>query len=550
MTFEGGIVNRSLLRVMVSLILLLVLVACGAGAEPEPTPTTEPEQPTEIPASPTPEPTETSEPTATPEPSPTPSNAVTKLTDVENAVIQIVAQGTFIDPAEGLMQNAAGAGSGFIISEDGLAVTNNHVVTGAAILQVYVAGEDDPRNARVLGVSECSDLALIDLEGGDYPYLEWFDDDIEVGLDVYAAGFPLGDPEFTLTRGIISKERAGGETEWASVDYVLEHDATINPGNSGGPLINADGKVVGVNYAGASSVNQYFAISADEAIPLLEDLQEGDVHSIGINGLAVFDGIWVASVKSGSPADRTRIMPGDIITRMEGLDLALDGTMSDYCDILRSRDENDTLSIEVLRYETEEYLEGQINGRELELSFSFAQALEEEVTEETGETPNAETYEEYTVISDESGQLSMEVPVEWADVNGAQWTVEEQPVGIALSAAPSIDDFYGTWTTPGVFFGASRTLLNSYDEAGLLDDTSFEGTCEFDGRYEYQDALYTGLYDLWLNCDGTGTTFLVLTVVPEDRSFLALVQVQVVSDKDLDALDHILSSFIVSGDLE
>jgi serine protease Do len=551
MSFEGGIVNRSLLRVLVSLLLVFGLVACGAGAEPEPTATPEPE-PTDIPASPTPEPTETTEPTATPEPSPTPSNAVMELTDVENAVIQIVAQGTFIDPAEGLLQNAAGAGSGFIISEDGLAVTNNHVVTGAAILQVYVGGEDDPRNARVLGVSECSDLALIDLEGGDYPYLEWFDGEIDVGLDVYAAGFPLGDPEFTLTRGIISKERAGGETEWASVDYVLEHDATINPGNSGGPLVDENGRVVGVNYAGASSVNQYFAISSDEAIPLLDELREGDVNSIGINGSAVYDGIWVASVKSGSPADRTRLQPGDIITRMEGLDLALDGTMADYCDILRSRDADDTLSIEVLRNETEEYLEGQINGRELELSFSFAQTLEEDVPDENGETSgsDADVYEEYTVISDESGQLSMEVPVEWSDVNGAQWTVDEQPVGTALSAAPSLDDFYGTWTTPGVFFGASRTLLDSYDEAGLLDDTSFEGTCEYDGRYDYQDALYTGLYDLWLNCDGTGTSFLVLTVVPEDRSFLALVQVQVVSDKDLDALDRILSSFIVSGSLE
>ncbi|MEI2690512.1 MAG: serine protease [Anaerolineae bacterium] len=71
-----------------------------------------------------------------------------------------------------------------------------------------------------------------------------------MGLDVYAAGFPLGDPEFTLTRGIVSKARADGETDWASVDSVLEHDASINPGNSGGPLITGDGKVIGVNYAG------------------------------------------------------------------------------------------------------------------------------------------------------------------------------------------------------------------------------------------------------------------------------------------------------------
>ena len=115
-------------------------------------------------------------------------------------------------------------------------MTNNHVVTGAALLQVYVGGETDRvYSARVLGVSECSDLAVIYIEGDGFPFLQWYEDEIDVGLDVYAAGFPLGDPEYTLTKGIISKARTSGETDWASVDAVVEHDATINPGNSGGP---------------------------------------------------------------------------------------------------------------------------------------------------------------------------------------------------------------------------------------------------------------------------------------------------------------------------
>src|SRR3972149_6142338 len=70
----------------------------------------------------------------------------------------------------------------------------------------------------------------------------------------------FGDPEFNLTKGIVSKENADGETNWASVDHVLGHDATINPGNSGGPLIDANGKVVGVNYSRRDAVNQHFAI--------------------------------------------------------------------------------------------------------------------------------------------------------------------------------------------------------------------------------------------------------------------------------------------------
>ncbi|MCB0230550.1 MAG: trypsin-like peptidase domain-containing protein, partial [Anaerolineae bacterium] len=207
------------------------------------------------------------------------------------------------------------------------------------------------------------------------------------GLDVYAAGYPLGDPEFTLTRGIVSKARADGETDWASIDSVIEHDATINPGNSGGPLVTADGKVVGINYAGSDS-NQYFAIARAEALPVIARLlQDQDVDSIGINGTALVtndsSGIWVSSVQSGSPADKAGLKAGDLIVAMEGLTLATDGTMADYCDVLRTHSPGDTLSLEVVRASTEEYLEGQVNGRPLEPSFSFAQTLGGDVAPST-----------------------------------------------------------------------------------------------------------------------------------------------------------------------
>jgi len=88
-------------------------------------------------------------------------------------------------------------------------VTNNHVVTGAAILKVWVGGDQSQSyNAKVLGVSECSDLAVIDIDGEGFPYLQWHEGAIKVGLEVYAAGFPLGEPEFTLTKGIVSKEKS------------------------------------------------------------------------------------------------------------------------------------------------------------------------------------------------------------------------------------------------------------------------------------------------------------------------------------------------------
>jgi serine protease Do len=305
--------------------------------------------------------------------------AINSVDNVKDATIQIEAQGTFVDPQFGLQLNSAGRGSGFIIDPSGIAVTNNHVVAGAALVKVWVGGESTPRNARVLGLSECSDLAVIQIEdGGNYPALNWYRDEVKPGLEVYAAGFPLGEPEFNLTKGIISKTNAGGDTDWASVKHVLGHDATINPGNSGGPLVTKDGEVVGINYSGLESANQYFAIGSDIAMPVIDELKTGkDVDSIGVNGTAVqsedgsLSGIWVASVKSGSPADKAGIQPGDIIYQLEGLVLATDGTMKDYCDVIRSHSATDTLGVTVIRYATGELLEGQLNGRELAVTGNF-----------------------------------------------------------------------------------------------------------------------------------------------------------------------------------
>ncbi|MCB0256162.1 MAG: trypsin-like peptidase domain-containing protein, partial [Anaerolineae bacterium] len=430
--------------------------------------------------------------------------AITSLDDLQKAVIQIEAQGTFVDPEEGVQYDTAGRGSGFIIDEEGHAVTNNHVVTGAALLKVWVGGESTPRNAKILGVSECSDMAVIDIEGSGYPYLEWYGSAVRPGLDVYAAGFPLGDPEFTLTRGIVSKAHADGETDWASIDSVIEHDATINPGNSGGPLVTADGKVVGINYAGADDANQYFAIARGEALPIIAKLlQDQDVDTIGINGTALLDGdlsgIWVSSVQSGSPADEAGVKAGDLIVALEGLSLGTDGTMADYCDVLRTHDPDDTLSLEVVRTSTEEYLEGQLNGRPLEPSFSFAQTLGDDVNPSpSGSDGSAPAAYEYVTLVDDENAIQFEVPTAWDDTDGSTWLFDDQLVGSALSASPNYDEFLSTYGTPGVFFGASAVLTQRFTVDSLLD--RFKGNnneldCTYEGRDSYEDALYTGQYD-------------------------------------------------------
>lgn len=322
----------------------------------------------------------------TSQPSTSNGELVNNLDDVEKATIQIEAQGTFVDPQYGLQVNSAGRGSGFIIDPSGIAVTNNHVVTGAALVKVWVGGESTARNARILGVSECSDLAVIKIEGNNFPYLKWSEDPIKVNMDIYVSGYPLGDPTFTSTRGQISKEKSDGTSSWASVTSELEYDANTNPGNSGGPVVTDKGEVLAIHYAGNTQTRQSWGISRDAAKPVVDELMTGkDVDTIGINGQAVplgqtesgetLNGIFISSVKSGSPADKAGILPGDILYQMEGLVLATDGSMKDYCSILRSHKTTDTLSVTIIRPSTGEVMDGQLNGRALAVTSTFGSTI-------------------------------------------------------------------------------------------------------------------------------------------------------------------------------
>lgn len=463
------------------------------------------------------------------------------LEGVADSTVQIVSQGTFVDPEFGAYE-AAGSGSGFVIDSNGLAVTNNHVVAGAGLIQVYVPGEDKPRNAKVLGVSECSDLAVIDIEGDSLPALKWYDGEVSPGLQVYAAGFPLGDPEYTLTSGIVSKANAEGETGWASVDHVIEHDASIQKGNSGGPLVTADGEVVGINYATwtLSNTDQFTAIESGDARPIIDQLAKGnDVDSLGINGKTVTNedgtltGIWVSAVASGSPADEIGIQPGDIIDRFEGVSVGADGTMNDYCDVMRTHEPGDVLSVEVVRQSTGELLEGQFNGDYLMTTFSFADEFQDE-------SADGAEYTDYTLVTDDSGMLSVSVPTDWFDVDGA-------PIDLggvsspSIIASTSVDGFQNNWDVPGVQFIASEALIG-YTADELLDLAASD-ECVSEGRVDYDDGVFTGRYESYADCGGTGAKTIVVAAFDEDGTYGVLVAVQVVTDADLVALDEILNTF-------
>lgn len=515
--------------------IVAVGLACGA-----PAPASEPtEAPIQVPA----EPAETKPVEQPAEPAPAASGAVSNLQDVRGAVIQIEAEGTFVD-FEGAYLGA-GRGSGFIIDPSGLAVTNNHVVTGAALVKVWIGGDTTKTyNARIVAVSECSDLAIIDIDGDGFPFLEWYIDPINVGLEVYSVGFPLGETEYTLTKGIVSKENTSGETDWASVDAVIMHDATINPGNSGGPLVTADGKVVGVNYAAYAAANQYFAVGREKAVPIINELKAGrDVDSIGVNGQAItsddgsISGIWVASVESGSPADRVGIIGGDIIMSLEDHPVGANAVMSDYCDIIRTHSATDTMSIEVYRYDTDQMLAGQLNGSSLVVTSTGSAGTSSGANTGGTTTGGAAVSGDFMALSDDLGALYIEVPSWWNDVSGqmweATWKANLNFQAANIVAAPSLDDFYSYWSAPGVDFAASADWGKIGGYVQLLDDAAFtwyEGNCEKTGRYDYEDVKFEGRFDVW-DC-GIDADVIVLGARPisDPFAYLVLLQIQLGED--------------------
>ena len=457
---------------------------------------------------------------------------------VQSATIQLEAVGTFVSPEEGGYE-AAGRGSGFIITPDGLAVTNNHVVTGAGTLKVWRGGDTSTElSATVLGSSECLDLAVVQLERGDYPFLDWRKGEIETALDVYAAGFPLGDPTFTETKGIVSKAITSGETPWASIDGVIEHDARIRGGNSGGPLIDSEGALVGVNYAGNDELDYNYAIHRDAVLEVISDLVDGkDVLSLGVNGEALVGedgtglGIWVNSVKSGSAADEAGIEPGDLLTRMEGVSLAVDGTMTEYCDVLRTHGQDETISVELYRPSEDAYYRGQFNGEPI--------AAAPVVGNGGGEPASGD----YVTVTDDSGAITLEAPASWTQVDGAAVTDANGAVWEAVSVSPDLAGFEGTWGTPGATVYASQTAgLTPDASADLLTVGLAEQGCVSTGREPFDDGLHTGVWEIFTGCGGQAT-FVVVGANDYDGTYSVLVAGQTITDSDLDALDQVLATF-------
>ena len=462
---------------------------------------------------------------------------VTSVSDMRRAAVQIEMTGRIREPDENPFEGT-GRGSGFLIDSSGIVVTNNHVVAGATSLVAYVGGDPTPVPARILGVSECADLAVIQIQGSGYPYVEWFEGEALPPLEIFAAGFPLGDPEFTLTKGIVAKARANGDTNWASIPHVIEHDANTQPGNSGGAIITADAEVVAVHYAGGSRTNQnqFFAIAGSIARPIVEQLRRGqDVDSIGINGRAQQFrtgslGVWVSAVAADSIASRAGVLPGDVITHLDGVPLADDDTQSAYCRVLRTRGQSNTMAIRVERWDTDEILEGELNGQPLRVTGPFKGMDMGTPGGNTGADPTpitaAPTGEGFVQLSDDTGRITLAVPRGWTDVTTRSVT-DSQGTHARLAAAPDLQRAAGFWDVPAVmvtvFDGAANTVEETRTALQPRD-------CTYDRSETYSSQGLQGFWDVYVSCGRTTTTNHVFVLTDVAQRFLVVVDMQLLGN--------------------
>jgi serine protease Do len=471
--------------------------------------------------------------------------AVNDINDVKTATIQIEAQGTFIDPGTLDPVEHGSRGSGFFVTSDGIANTNNHVGTGAGTLKVWIGGDQSQEfGATVLGASECLDLAVIKVTGSDFPVLGWYEGDIPQALEVYSAGFPLGDPNFTLTKGIVSKADVPQEDSWASLTHVIEHDARIRGGNSGGPLVAENGHVVGVNYAGNDELDYNFAIHRDEVLAVIDQLKKGEnVQSLGINARAMEPtadgalGVWVKSVKAGGIADKAGVEPGDVLVSMGGVTLATQGTLEEYCEVIRTQGNDATIDVQVYRPADNGVYEGQFNGDEL-------------VLVEGGADPVApvDPVGTFVTVENDSGNLLVDVPDTWGQVAGSPFTDSSGVTWDALTVSPDLQAFASTYNVPGVALQANASLVGS-DLDGALDafTAGAQADCTADSSGDYDDGFYIGKFAYFTNCAGTTTDYMVLVADDYDNTHFMVVTIQMVSDADKTTVrDNILNTFFAA----
>ncbi len=304
------------------------------------------------------------------------------------SVVNVRIRAIGFDPL-GEPQIGEGQGSGVVIDEEGIILTNNHVVQRATEVEVIFTDERDPLQGEVVGTVPEKDIAVVRVDADDLTPIEiGTSADLRLGNEVVAVGFPLGLGGVTVTRGIISATdrniQVGGGGPVDELEGLLQTDAAINPGNSGGALVDAAGRLVGINTAAAQAAaaeNIGFAIPIDTALPLAEEILSEPAEQRAWLGVSIRSvdssavasqlgvdpsvrGALVVDVVRGGPADEAGLAPGDIITELGGEAV---GSVEDVTRALTQVDPGNEIDVVVLRDGDETTISVQVGARPADL---------------------------------------------------------------------------------------------------------------------------------------------------------------------------------------
>ncbi len=266
-----------------------------------------------------------------------------------------------------LLEESGSQGSGVVYdAENGYIITNAHVVEGASSVEITLAKSDRTRAARVIGRSQCDDLAVLKVENTQDLKSAPLGTTVKAGADVATIGYPQSRKlvdDISVNWGGVSQLNV----QIGSYEDLIQINATMNPGNSGGPLVNRKGEVVGINSATRTDAqNTNYAISMAYAQPIIKQLEQGkNRHFIGLNlepnrwpeYFGTEGGMAVMGVASGSPASQAGVQPADLLVKLEGESV---DDLESVCRILRSHGDGDQLKVTLLRASTGEVLEGEL----------------------------------------------------------------------------------------------------------------------------------------------------------------------------------------------
>jgi len=307
-----------------------------------------------------------------------------EIVDEESMVTRVVESATpsVVTVSVGDSLNGQDVGSGFIISNDGLVVTNKHVVADTTLKYKVVIGKDEVAEVKNIYRDPLNDLAILKVEKTGLSAVKLGDSDkLKVGQSVIAIGTALGEFRSTVTTGVVSGLgrgiTAGSNENSEKLDNVIQTDAAINPGNSGGPLFNSSGEVIGVNVAvSANGQGIGFALPINlikESVEYFRTTGEFDRPYLGVGykmitqevaiKSKVMAGAWVQQIVENSPASKAGIKIGDIITEVDSEKL-VDSDTGDLVKVVNKKKIGQTIEVKIWRDKSEQTITVNLEKKE------------------------------------------------------------------------------------------------------------------------------------------------------------------------------------------